>query len=211
MMWPDQWLAKKLAQVLHWRYGAVLGGESHKWAAGAEAQRVARLKAALAACGEDVTIRPGAHILVPSRVQLGHHVALGHYTMLNGNGGIHLGDFVLLGDHVVLASSTHPVEAVRFHTTEEAPIRVEDNAWLGAGAIVLPGVTIGANAVVAAGAVVTADVPANTVVGGVPARPLRTFELSSQEAQRQKRAIRAKRIVRMGLDSEIDDIFSAED
>ncbi|MFP4322210.1 MAG: acyltransferase, partial [Anaerolineales bacterium] len=175
----------------------------------AEDQRVERLKQTLASCGEDVTIRPGARVVAPQHIHLGNHIGIGHYCMLNGNGGIRLGNFVLLADHVVLASSSHPVEEVRFHNTFEAPISIAENAWLGAGAIILPGVSIGENAVVAAGAVVRDDVPDHTIVGGVPARPVRTLELSPDALAEQKRAIRAQRIQRAGLSSQVEDIFAA--
>jgi maltose O-acetyltransferase len=88
---------------------------------------------------------------------------------------IQIGDRVLLGPGVQLLAATHPLEAdVRAEGLESAePITIGDDAWLGGGVIVLPGITIGERAIVGAGSVVTRDVPAGAVVAGNPARPLR--------------------------------------
>jgi maltose O-acetyltransferase len=90
---------------------------------------------------------------------------------------ITIGDDVQIGPNVQLLTPTHPLDPdLRRAKWESAkPIVIEDNAWLGGGAIVLPGVTVGANAIVGAGAVVTKDVPTNTVVVGNPARVTRTL------------------------------------
>ena len=93
---------------------------------------------------------------------------------------VELGDRVAIGPHVTFVTSSHP-EASRLLGHPDArhiirpnsPIRVEQDAWIGAGAILLPGVTVGRFAVVGAGAVVTEDVAAYTVVAGVPARVIR--------------------------------------
>ena len=89
-----------------------------------------------------------------------------------------IGDRVLFGPAVQLLAATHPVEAeLRAQGLEYAePISIGDDAWLGGGAIVLPGVTIGDRAVVGAGSVVTRDVPADVVVAGNPARVIRSLE-----------------------------------
>jgi maltose O-acetyltransferase len=89
-----------------------------------------------------------------------------------------IGDRVLFGPAVQLLTATHPVEAeLRAQGLEYAePISIGDDAWLGGGAIVLPGVTIGDRAVVGAGSVVTRDVPADVVVAGNPARVIRSLE-----------------------------------
>ena len=87
-----------------------------------------------------------------------------------------LGDGCQVGHGVVFATLNHFLEAARRKATYPAPITVGRNVWIGSNATILQGVTIGENAVVAAGAVVTRDVPPNTVVGGVPARVIKTFE-----------------------------------
>lgn len=88
---------------------------------------------------------------------------------------ITIGDDVQIGPKVQLLTPTHPVEAQPRREKWEAarPITIADNAWLGGGVIVLPGVTIGMNTVVGAGAVVTKDLPADVIAVGNPARVLR--------------------------------------
>jgi acetyltransferase-like isoleucine patch superfamily enzyme len=208
IMGPDQWLVKQIARLMHLRYAGVLQGEAHKWHELQEQNRIKRMKNQLAACGEDITIRAGAQILVPGRVRLGNHVGIGYNSILHGNGNITLEDFTLLGDNNILATSSHPVEEVHFHNTWQKPILIKQNVWLAAGVIVLPGVTIGENSVIGAGAVVTEDIPPNSVAVGVPARVVRTFTPDETAMRQQYRDIRAIRIQRVGLTSHIDDIFT---
>ena len=85
-------------------------------------------------------------------------------------GGITIEDDVLIGPKVNLITENHPLGPVNRRALIAKPIVIKRNAWIGAAATILPGVTVGENSVVAAGAVVTTDVPANTIVGGVPAK-----------------------------------------
>ena len=89
-----------------------------------------------------------------------------------------IGNHVMLGPVVQIYTAAHPLEAgARNRGWEVAkPVVIEDGAWLGGGAILLPGVRVGRNAVVGAGAVVTRDVPANAVVAGNPARVIRGID-----------------------------------
>ena len=108
-------------------------------------------------------------------LRIGRRVFINHGCTLNDIGGITIGDEVLIGPRVSLITSGHPIDpAVRRRQIVAAPITVERGVWLCAGATVLHGVTVGEDSVVAAGAVVTRDVPAGVVVGGVPARVLRS-------------------------------------
>ena len=90
--------------------------------------------------------------------------------MFTDLGGITLADNVLVGPNATIISVNHPLDPQKRHEVEMKPVLIDENAWLGANSTILPGVTVGKNAVVAAGAVVTKDVPANTVVAGVPAK-----------------------------------------
>jgi len=206
-MWIDQWLVQQIARIIHLRYGDALQGEAHKWMRLAKANRVERLKAQLAACGEDVIIREGVHIIAPENVRLGHHIGIGYSSVLNGRGGIILENFCLLGDNNILATSSHPIEGVHFHNFWEKPITIKENAWLGANVVVLPGVTIGENAVVGAGSVVTKDVPPNSVAVGVPARVIKEVDNDLQAIQQAKRATREARMTRGRITTSIDEIF----
>lgn len=105
-------------------------------------------------------------------IHIGQDVFVNSGCKFQDQGGIYLGDRVLIGHNVVLATLNHDLDPAKRADMQPSPIRVGDDAWLGSGCIVLPGVTIGEGAVVAAGAVVTKDVPARTVVGGVPTREI---------------------------------------
>ncbi|NBB78991.1 MAG: acyltransferase [Verrucomicrobia bacterium] len=88
---------------------------------------------------------------------------------------VEIGPYCRIGEYVHISDSAfHPVSPIT--STKIAPIRIGRNVWIGTRAIILPGVSIGAHSVIGAGAVVTSDVEARTVVGGVPARPISTFE-----------------------------------
>lgn len=108
-------------------------------------------------------------------LRVGRDVFINRGCTLLDIGGIDIGDEVLIGPNVSLITAGHPLDpATRRRTITASPIVVGRNVWLGAGCTVLGGVTIGDDAVVAAGAVVTHDVPAATLVAGVPARVLRS-------------------------------------
>lgn len=85
-------------------------------------------------------------------------------------GGITLEDDVFVGPNAQLITENHPEQPSKRRNVYANPINIKEGAWIGAGAIVLPGVTIGRHSIVAAGAVVTKDVPDNTIVAGTPAR-----------------------------------------
>jgi acetyltransferase-like isoleucine patch superfamily enzyme len=107
-------------------------------------------------------------------IRVGSNVFINQACVLNDIGGIEIGDDVMVGPGAMLLTSGHPLDPDRRRAqVVAAPIVIERNVWLGAGATVLQGVTVGADAVVAAGAVVTRDVPPRTLVAGVPARVLR--------------------------------------
>ena len=90
-------------------------------------------------------------------------------------GGITIQDDVLIGPRVNLVTENHPLDPSDRRALVSKPIVVKRNAWIGPGATILPGVTIGEHAVIAAGAVVSKDVPANTVVAGVLAKFIKTI------------------------------------
>jgi acetyltransferase-like isoleucine patch superfamily enzyme len=112
----------------------------------------------------------------------GVDIAVGRNVFINQNctfydlGGIDIGDDVMIGPNVSLITSSHPIPPVaRRAGVIATPIAIGRNVWIAAGAIIIGGVTIGENSVVAAGSVVTKDVPPNTLVGGNPARVIRSI------------------------------------
>ena len=139
---------------------------------------VRRLLSRLVGYRVDDTVR----VFPPLYTDFGKNLHIGRGVFINAcchfqdHGGVTLGDGCQVGHGVVFATLNHFLEAARRKATYPAPITVGRNVWIGSNATILQGVTIGENAVVAAGAVVTRDVPPNTVVGGVPARVITTFE-----------------------------------
>lgn len=106
-------------------------------------------------------------------IRVGKRVFVNEGCCFQDQGGITIGDGCLIGHQVVMATLDHVQDPDRRADMIPAPIVLGKNVWVGAHATILAGVTVGDNAVIAAGAVVTKDVPENTVVGGVPARVLK--------------------------------------
>lgn len=106
-------------------------------------------------------------------IKIGKHVFINHACSFLDMGGITLEDHVLIGPRVNLVTENHPLLPGERRGMLCQPILIKRNAWIGAGSTILPGVTVGENSIVAAGAVVSKDVPADTVVGGVPAKILK--------------------------------------
>jgi maltose O-acetyltransferase len=140
------------------------------------AGRRAILDELLGELGEDSEIRAPFFCDYGSHIRIGARVFANFGLVALDVAPITIGDDVQMGPNVQLLTPTHPLDADLRRAKWEAaePITIEQNVWLGGGAIVLPGVTVGENAVVGAGAVVTKDVPANVVIAGNPARIIRS-------------------------------------
>lgn len=149
-------------------------------------EREAFLRGFFGAIGEGVTLKGnfncdyGRHIFIGDRCFINCNV-----TMLDTQ-YIHIGSDVFIAPGVVISTATHPLSAYE-RTVERqymgSSITIGDRVWIGANATILSGVSIGDNAVVAAGAVVTQDVPADVLVGGVPARVLKRIDNGKAEAR----------------------------
>lgn len=114
----------------------------------------------------------------PNQMTFGQQIFINHHFTAMSIGGITIGDHVQIGPNVTMATDNHDFS----HRTilKCQSIQIAENAWIGANVTIVPGVTVGKNAVIAAGAVVTKDVPANTVVAGTPARIIKRLESSDQ-------------------------------
>ena len=155
-------------------------------------KRVALLQEMFAEAGEGCYIEPPLHSNWG-----GHHTHLGKGVYANfgltlvDDTHIYIGDHTMLGPNVVLATGGHPIlpqlreRAMQFNL----PIRIGRNCWLGAGVIVLPGVTIGDDTVIGAGSVVTKDIPAGVVAVGNPCRVLRPIGEKDRVVYTRDRAI----------------------
>ncbi|WP_437631722.1 sugar O-acetyltransferase [Sorangium sp. So ce854] len=136
------------------------------------------LEQLLGSVGEGTEIRPPFYVDYGSQITIGARCFANFGLVALDVAPITLGDDVQIGPNVQLLTPTHPVEPEPRRQKWEAakPIKIGNNVWLGGGAIVLPGVTIGDNTVVGAGSVVTRDLPANVVAVGNPARVIRSID-----------------------------------
>jgi acetyltransferase-like isoleucine patch superfamily enzyme len=134
--------------------------------------RIALWRQRLGRIGENTMIYPNVIIHSPQYVFMGANVSIAEFVHMWGGGRIFIGDNVMIASHVAITSQTHDVAPSRRRENVCAAIVIEDNVWIGSHAVVLPGVHIGKDAVIAAGSIVIADVVSGTVVGGVPAKLL---------------------------------------
>lgn len=131
--------------------------------------------------GDGTWLGPGAIVDAwTGAITIGERSRIGIYSLVSGQGGLVIGDDVLIADHVTIIPANHRHDdldqPIRTQGETRQGIVIEDWAWIGSHATVLDGVTVGRGAIVAAGAVVTKDVPPLAIVGGVPARILRYRE-----------------------------------
>ena len=118
--------------------------------------------------GLDSSILMGVHFTYPSRLSIGHNTVINADCYLDCRALLRIGSNVSISTGVMILTADHSLDMPSFDY-REAPVHIDDYVWIGSRAMVLPGVTIGRGAVVAAGAVVTRDVPSLSIVGGVPA------------------------------------------
>lgn len=141
------------------------------------------LKKLLAEMGENCYIEPPLHANWGKYTHFGSNVYANFNLTLVDDTDIFVGDNVMFGPNVVIATAGHPVDPPLREKVAQfnIPVRIGRNVWIGAGAIVLPGVTIGDNAVVGAGSVVIKDIPPNVVAVGNPCRVLREINDRDKE------------------------------
>lgn len=139
-------------------------------------------------------IGSNVNIDTPFYCDYGKHISIGNNVIININctfvdcNKIEIGNNVLIASNVQIYTATHPVEMrerlvegwieneeIPYFRTYALPVRIEDNVWIGGGVIILPGVTIGKNAVIGAGSIVTKSIPANSVAFGNPCRIVRSI------------------------------------
>lgn len=142
------------------------------------AERRSLLEEVLGQFGQNSLIEPPFYCVYGKNIQIGEHVYLNFQCTILDCNQVRISNHVMVGPGVQMYTAAHDLQAeARNQGWEVAkPITIEDNVWIGGNAILLPGVRIGRNAVVGAGAVVTKDVPANAVVAGNPARVMRVIE-----------------------------------
>lgn len=143
-----------------------------------DSERYTILQQMLGAIGQDSFIWAPFYCSYGKNTYLGDHVFLNYMCVILDNNEVRIGNHVMIGPAVQIYTAAHDLQAEsRIKGGETAkPIVIEDNVWIGGGAILLPGVRIGKDAVVGAGSIVSRNVPANTVVAGNPAKVIREIE-----------------------------------
>ena len=138
-------------------------------------EMLALLGQLLGAVGEGCWIEPPLYVNWGSRIALGDHVYANTGLTVIDDTLVNIGSHVMLGPWVTISAASHPVdpELRRQAYQYDLPVVLEENVWVGAGATILPGVTIGKNSVIGAGSVVDRDIPPDVVAAGVPCRVLR--------------------------------------
>ncbi len=130
-------------------------------------------------------------------LHLGHHVYINHNLSLVDDTHIHIGDCTMLGPNVIICTAGHPVlPELRCSSPYQfnAPVHIGINCWIGAGACILPGITIGDHSVIGAGSVVTGDIPSRVVAVGNPCRVLRPISARDEEFYFRNKKINWKKI-----------------
>lgn len=169
----------RLLDKLH-EYNALRPSETEK--------QQSLLKEMFAQIGENCCILPPFHAnWAGKHVHFGKNIFANFHLTLVDDTHIYVGDNVMFAPNVTIATAAHPIDpSLREKGLQyNLPVTIERNCWIGAGAIILPGVTIGENTVVGAGAVVTKDLPANVIAVGNPARVLREITERDREYYRK--------------------------
>lgn len=139
-------------------------------------RRSAIFQKLFASCGTDNVIKEGFHCNYGFNITIGSDCYINYCVTILDSYEVEIGDRVFIAPNVVLSPVTHPLKAAQRKNLMGKKIVIEDDVWIGAGAVIFPGVTLHKGAVVGAGAVVREDVEANTVVVGVPAKAIKTID-----------------------------------
>jgi acetyltransferase-like isoleucine patch superfamily enzyme len=123
--------------------------------------------------GEGSSVHMGLRLYTRGQISLGKHTVIDRDCVLDGRGYLTIGNNVNLAPEVMILTAYHDPDDGEHFSGMHKPVVIEDYAWIATRALILPGVTVGRGAIVAAGAVVTKDVPSQTIVGGNPARFIR--------------------------------------
>ena len=136
-------------------------------------------------CGIGLWITRSTIIKNPEQLEVGNCVSINEFCFISAIGGLKIGNYVSIGHGTSIVTSNHIYSGernIKESGLSYSPVNINDNVWIGAKSTILSGVTIGSGSVIAAGAVVTKDVPENVVVAGVPAKILKIIDRGDKES-----------------------------
>jgi maltose O-acetyltransferase len=168
-------MRRKLALALYYAITSRIHSSDNSWTIGARLNRLLA-KRIFRKCGEGVNIRPRVYFGAGGNISIGDNSMMGQDSIIGSTAEVVIGNDVMMGPEVLIYTSNHGMEPgvpMRLQPLRSAPVHIGNDVWIGARCVILPDVIIGDGAVVAAGAVVARNVPANAIVGGVPARILK--------------------------------------
>ena len=141
-------------------------------------KRVQAIRNLFGSVGNNPEILPGFHCDNGSNIHVGKNFLANYNVTILDIAPVRIGDYVMIGPGTLITTVNHPLSPLgrRRHLGIAKPVCIGNDVWIGGNVTILPGVTIGNNVVVAAGAVVTRDIPDDCVVGGVPAKVIRKIE-----------------------------------
>ena len=156
-----------------------------------EIERKDLLKKLLGDMGEDIWIEPPVHMAYGTNVHIGNHFYANFNFVIVDDIDVYIGEHVMIAPNVTITPTGHPVDPDlrRPGTQFSIPVRIGNNVWIGSNVVILPGITIGDNAVIGAGSVVTHDIPENVVAVGNPCHLLRKINERDKEYYYKNRRV----------------------
>ncbi len=132
----------------------------------------------LGSAGSQVSIQPDFNCDCGKNIHVGRNFIANYNVTILDIAPVHIGDYAMIGPNTIITTVNHPLSARgrRERLAQAKPVVIGDDVWIGGNCVILPGVTIGNNVIIAAGAVVTKDVPDNCIVAGVPAKKIKNLE-----------------------------------
>lgn len=136
------------------------------------------LKALFGSVGENSTVIPGFNCDCGKNIHVGKNFIANYNVTILDIAPVYIGDYVMIGPGTVITTVGHPIspKGRRMHLASAKSVKIGNDVWIGGNVTILPGVTIGNNVIIAAGAVITKDIPDNCVVGGIPAKVIKNIE-----------------------------------
>jgi maltose O-acetyltransferase len=183
-------MRRRLALALYYAFTSHIRSSDNPGTIGARLNRLV-VKRIFRRCGEGVNIRPRVYFGSGRNISIGNHSMMGQDSIIGSTAEVVIGNDVMMGPEVLIYTSNHGMEAgipMRLQPLKSAPVRIGNDVWIGARCIILPGITIDDGAVLAAGAVVATAVPANAIMGGVPAKVLKYRAKAEPSAAEDKGA-----------------------